>query len=122
MDKEKLLAGILLVSMTVGVIGYENYVGNSLVKNENIKVIKDTKDIKATDIANVKVDKYEDISGVQWIDENNIIISKLNKEIGQIKIDINTVKSDIDMNMQIMDLCHLIKSTYFTSMNIKRIA
>lgn len=97
MKKRKILAGIVLISISVGIVGYAKYGTSLLAKNENMKVIKDTKDIKAIKVAKVKVDRYDNILGVQWIDENNLIISKVNKEQEPIKIDTNTVKASIDV-------------------------
>lgn len=97
MKKRKILAGIVLISISVGIVGYAKYGTSLLAKNENMKVIKDTKDIKAIKVAKVKVDRYDNILGVQWVDENNLIISKVNKEQEPIKIDTNTVKASIDV-------------------------
>lgn len=97
MKKSSILAGALLVTISVGITGCNKYGTGWEGKNQNIKIIKDTESIKATKRANVKIDKYENMSGVKWIDENNLIISKLNKEVAPIKIDTNTLKADIDV-------------------------
>lgn len=97
MKRSSILAGVLLATISVGITGCNKYVIGSKGENKNIKIIKDTESIKATKRANVKIDKYENMSGVKWIDGNNLIISKLNKEVAPIKIDTKTVKADIDV-------------------------
>lgn len=105
MNKGRILAGVLLISMSVGVTGCKQESADAAGKNNNVTIIKDTKDIKATKTAKVKTDTYEGVSGVSWIDENNIIVSKVNKELQPIKIDTNTVKADFDMtNLYLYDL------------------
>ncbi len=105
MNKRGILAGLLLISISVGATGCKKENVSVSDKNNTTTIVKDTKDIKATKTAKVKTDTYEGVSGVKWIDENNIIISKVNKELPPIKVDSEKVKADFDVkNLYLYDL------------------
>ncbi|QZY54522.1 TolB family protein [Crassaminicella profunda] len=105
MIKRKLLAGILVLSALVGTVGCTQYKAEGQENNENITIIKDTKDILATEVVASKIDIYEGIIGNDWIDENKIVITKENSELEPVKIDNAKLKADFEVkNLYVYNL------------------
>ncbi|MCY6485245.1 hypothetical protein OW763_12935 [Clostridium aestuarii] len=105
MIKRKLLIGVLAFSTLVGTFGYTQYKAEGKENNKNITIIKDTKDILATELVASKIDTYEGIIGYDWVDENKIAITKENKGLEPIKIDNDKLKADFKVkNIYLYDL------------------
>lgn len=103
MIKRKLLVSTLILSSLIGTIGCAQYKAEG--QEGDITIIKDTKDILATDIVASKIDTYEDIVGYDWIDENKLVITKENKELEPIKIDNAKLKANFEVkNLYSYDL------------------
>ncbi|WFD10201.1 TolB family protein [Tepidibacter hydrothermalis] len=94
MIKRKLIVGTLIISSLIGTIGCAQY--KSEGQEDNITIIKDTKDILATDIVASKIDTYEGIIGHDWLDENEVVITKENKELEPVKIDNEKLKASFE--------------------------
>ncbi|MCY6372230.1 TolB family protein [Clostridium ganghwense] len=92
--KRKLLIGLLAFSTLLGTFGYTQYKVKGKENNKNITIIKDTKDILATEVVASKIDTYEGVTGYDWVDENKIAITKENKGLESIKIDNAKLKAD----------------------------
>lgn len=93
MKKIKLGISFLLVS-TIFIAGCTEIKASEA----DITVIEDTKAIMASDFLSSKVDIHEDITGYDWLDDDNIFITKINRNIEPIKIDNEKLKADFEMN------------------------
>jgi len=93
MTKKKLLTLTLVVgSLAIAIPVFANKQSEEpkVIKNgdKTICVVEDTKNILADNIIVSKMDTYEGILGYDWLDENQIIASKENKELKPIKTQI----------------------------------
>jgi len=80
MKKQKSLALAALISslLIFGGCNDKEAEGRKVIKNENktITVIKDTKDVLGDEIVVSKIDRYEDLVGWDWFDDENSMLSK----------------------------------------------
>lgn len=106
MINRKLLVGILVISTLGGLVGCAQH--KAQADNKNITVIKDTKDILAPTVVASKINAYEGVIGHDWINDNEIAITKQNKALKPIKIDNAKLKADFE-----------VKNLYFYDTNSK---
>ncbi|MBF8983682.1 PD40 domain-containing protein [Lutibacter sp. B2] len=97
MIRKKLLIGTLVMSALVGTIGCAQYNAEGQEENKAVTVIKETKDILATEVVASKIDTYEGVIGYDWLDENKVVITKENKALKPIKIDNAKLKADFEI-------------------------
>lgn len=93
MKNKKVLALILVIgSLAIAVPVFANKQSEEpkVIKNgdKTICIVEDTKKILADNITVSKIDTYESILGYDWLDENQIIVSKENKGLKPIKTEI----------------------------------
>ncbi|MCM1992222.1 TolB family protein [Oceanirhabdus seepicola] len=105
MNKRKLLLGILMISVLGGTVGCAKYKAEAQENNKNITIIKDTKDILATQVGASEIDTYEGVIGYDWLNESKIVITKENKELKPVKIDNAKMKAEFEVkNLYLYDL------------------
>ncbi|WBW96518.1 TolB family protein [Oceanirhabdus sp. W0125-5] len=105
MNKRNLIIGTLVISALAGVGGYATYRAEGQENNKKITIIKDTNDIMATEVAASKVDSYEGITGYDWLNEKQIVITKENESLEQIKIISSKLKANFNVkNLYLFDL------------------
>jgi len=93
MTKKKLLTLTLVVgslAIAVPVFANKQSEKSKIIKSgdKTICVVEDTKNILADNITVSKINAYEGVLGYDWLDENQIIVSKENKELKPIKTQI----------------------------------
>ncbi len=98
MINKKILSLILIVAVcalaSVPVFAKEQPEGHKVIKqgNKKIYVAKDTKNILADNVTASKIDTYEELIGYDWLSENEILVSKENKELDPIKNNLGEFK------------------------------
>jgi len=105
MNKRKLLASTLVIGTLLGIVGCASYKAEGEENNKRITIIKNIKDILATEVVASEIDTYEGIIGYDWLDENEIVITKENKELKPIKIDNAKLKAEFELqNLYLYEL------------------
>ncbi|MEW8995574.1 hypothetical protein [Clostridium sp.] len=85
---------VVCVSASVTVFAKEQPGGQEVIKqgSKNIYVTKDTKNILADNVTASKINTYEGLIGYDWLSENEILVSKENKELDPIKNNLGEFK------------------------------
>ncbi|WP_346938475.1 hypothetical protein [uncultured Clostridium sp.] len=89
-----ILIVVVCVSASVTVFAKEQPEGQKVIKqgSKKIYVEKDTKNILADNVTASKINTYEGLIGYDWLSENEILVSKENKELDPIKNNLGEFK------------------------------
>lgn len=88
------LTAAVCVLASVPVFAKKQPEGQKVIKqgSKKIYVAKDTKNILADNVTASKINTYEGLIGYDWLSENEILVSKENKEIDPIKNNLGEFK------------------------------